>query len=68
MKYIIRYCLAILTLTAIPQISFAQRQYGGFYTREKIQNLRNNCNKYDWAKELKNAVINSAKNFASKER
>jgi len=66
MKHIISCFLTILTLTAISHFSFAQRQYGGFYTQEKIQNLKNNCIKYDWAKDLKNTVINNAKSFVDK--
>lgn len=66
MKHIFSCCLAILTLTVISTFSFAQRQYGGFYSQDKIQNLRNNCIKYDWAKDLKNSVINNAKSFADK--
>ncbi len=66
MKHIISCFLTILTLTAISHFSFAQRQYGGFYTQEKIQNLKSNCIKYDWAKDLKNTVINNAKSFVDK--
>jgi len=66
MKHTISCFLTILTLTAISHFSFAQRQYGGFYTQEKIQNLKNNCIKYDWAKDLKNTVINNAKSFVDK--
>ena len=66
MKHIISCFLTILTLTAISHFSFAQRQYGGFYTQEKIQYLKNNCIKYDWAKDLKNTVINNAKSFVDK--
>ena len=66
MQRIISFLLSILILSTLSSKVLAQRQYGGFYTREKIQNLRNNCNKYDWAKELKNAAINNAKNFANK--
>ena len=46
MKYITLRFLAILAFMAISSFSYSQRQYGGFYTREKIQNLRNNCEKY----------------------
>ena len=66
MQRIISFLLSILILSTLSSKVLAQRQYGGFYTREKIQNLRNNCNNYDWAKELKNAAINNAKNFANK--
>jgi len=66
MKHTISCFLTILTLTAISHFSFAQRQYGGFYTQEKIQYLKNNCIKYDWAKDLKNTVINNAKSFVDK--
>ena len=66
MKYITLRFLAILAFMAISSFSYSQRQYGGFYTREKIQNLRNNCEKYDWAKDLKRTVVKNAITFASK--
>jgi hypothetical protein len=38
----------------------AAREYGGHYTAERITNLRNNCEKYDWAKKLRVDAIKSA--------
>ena len=66
MKKIIKRTLFLIVFTAISNLSIAQRQYGGFYTREKIQNLRNNCEKYDWAKKEQEKTIQKAKLWAAK--
>ena len=44
----------------------AERIYGGFYTEERIANLRNNCNKYEWARKQRDAVIENAKPWLAK--
>ena len=66
MKQILYRCLTVLLLSATTITVLAQRQYGGFYNKEKIQNLRNNCEKYDWAREQKNSVVKKASVFANK--
>ncbi|MFA6944470.1 MAG: heparinase II/III family protein [Pedobacter sp.] len=66
MKQTFIRCLTILLLTSISGYSYAQRQYGGFYTQEKIRYLRDNCLKYDWAKDQKNSAIKNASIFAGK--
>lgn len=38
----------------------SERHYGGFYTAEKISNLRGNCSKFAWAAERKQAVVKKA--------
>jgi hypothetical protein len=40
------------------------RKYGGHYTRERINNLRNNCLSHAWAKKLKDAAIEKAAPWA----
>jgi len=35
----------------------ASRIYGGFYTADRIANLRANCDQYDWARKKREAVI-----------
>lgn len=66
MKRILYRCLILLTLSALTGNAYSQRQYGGFYTQKKIQNLRNNCEMYDWAKDMKNSVVKRASVFANK--
>lgn len=44
----------------------ASRIYGGFYTAEKIANLRSNCDKYDWAAKQRARFIAQAKSWLSK--
>jgi hypothetical protein len=43
------------------------RQYGGFYSREKIANLRNNCFAYEWAKQLRDEAIEKAATWVAME-
>jgi hypothetical protein len=40
--------------------------YGGFYTEERISNLRKNCEKYDWAKMRRETVIAKAETWLAK--
>jgi hypothetical protein len=42
------------------------RKYGGYYTAERIANLRNNCAKYKWAKKKQDAAILRAKVWLAK--
>lgn len=67
MKTAITRFLSLFAFIALCHSTLAgERPYGGFYTREKIQNLRNNCEKYDWAKELRSKSINRANLWVSK--
>jgi hypothetical protein len=45
----------------------ASRIYGGFYTAEKIANLRSNCVKYDWARKQQGKFIAQAKYWLAKD-
>lgn len=57
-KLIQSYCFVVpLLILLAPEAGYAQRLYGGFYTEEKISNLRNNCDKYDWARQQREAAI-----------
>lgn len=38
----------------------AQRTHGGYYTAERINNLRHNGNAHEWARQLKEAAIEKA--------
>ena len=42
------------------------RNYGGYYTAERITNLRNNCSKYEWAAKQKKSVIEKANPWLAK--
>ena len=50
----------------IANTAYGSRPYGGFYTAEKIANLRKNCEKYDWAGQLRTNAINKAKLWVDK--
>ena len=65
MQRIVFLSLGILILSALSINVHAQRQYGGFYTREKINNLQNNTQKHDWARELKDITIKKAEPWIS---
>lgn len=58
--------LFLLTFLIIGQSVYASRPYGGFYTQKKINNLRKNCDKYEWAKRLRSNTIENAKLWLSK--
>ncbi|WP_276347626.1 heparinase II/III family protein [Daejeonella sp. JGW-45] len=58
--------LLIIFLAILGRPAFAQRTHGGFYTQEKLSNLQNNCNKYDWGKTLKSSAISKAAFWISK--
>ncbi|ACU02555.1 heparinase II/III domain-containing protein [Pedobacter heparinus] len=45
----------------------AGRIYGGFYTAEKIANVRSNCNRYDWAAKQRDRFIAQAKYWLAKD-
>lgn len=44
----------------------ASRIYGGFYTAEKITNLRKNCSQYAWAAKQKDRFVAQAKYWLAK--
>jgi hypothetical protein len=57
-KILLTFLLSSLyILKSFPDGSDTSRIYGGYYTRERITNLRNNCLKYEWAGKRKEAVI-----------
>lgn len=56
-------CLAIVILIAVFTRASAQREFGGMYTKERIANLRNNCDKYVWGKKLQTKAIANAKHW-----
>jgi hypothetical protein len=48
-------------------IDIALRNYGGHYSRQRIANVRNNCQKYDWAKKQLEAIVLKAKPWLAKD-
>lgn len=60
-----RYLLT-LVLLILSSSGFAQRTHGGFYTEEKLRNLQNNCNTYEWGKKLKSNAVSKAAFWVSK--
>jgi hypothetical protein len=65
------YCKIVIIsilLSTIITASNAQssRVYGGFYTKDKITNLRANCDKYQWAAKTRATVVARASNWLAK--
>ena len=58
--------LVLLNLLFGGNPAIAQRTHGGFYTQEKLSNLRNNCDKYEWGKKLRSNAISKAAFWISK--
>jgi hypothetical protein len=56
--------ILLLALTVLP--AFAVRDFGGYYTAERIANLRANCDKYDWAATQRQSAIAGAAYWAGK--
>ena len=68
---IIKTFITCLAISFTNTICFAgdpgtDRINGGFYTAERIFNLRNNCDKYEWAGKQRNQVIERAKSWLAK--
>ena len=57
-------CISLMITTCLQAQS--DRVYGGYYTEEKIQSCRANCNKYDWAIRIKQQSINNARDWVNK--
>ena len=57
-------CICMMVASCLQAQS--HRVYGGYYTKEKIENCRANCNKYDWAIRIKQQSINSARDWVNK--
>lgn len=55
-----RICCAVSTLVLIAHAAQGAREYGGRYTAERIANARANCDKYDWAADVRKAAVKNA--------
>lgn len=64
MKFAFVCGLVVLSLLTAPLQ--AAREYGGRYPKEKIDNARANCEKFDWAKKVRDDAISAAKFWVEK--
>ena len=61
--------LAMLFLLAVyPTPALAVRDYGGYYSAERLAALRANCEKYAWAKSMRSAAAARATVLGQQER
>src|SRR5690242_18246256 len=65
-NFISRLFLTLLLTVPLFGLLYATRDYGGHYSKERITNLRNNCQKYDWAKKQLDAAVINAKPWLAK--
>lgn len=63
----VRILLIFMVLFSFRNGAIASRIYGGVYTKERIANLRDNCDRYDWARKQRNAYVANAKYWLAKE-
>lgn len=61
-----RLLLFLFCWTPVSGLTQTSRIYGGHYSEERIANLRNNCQQYDWARKQLSAVITSAASWVTK--
>lgn len=56
-----QYASAIQIVASRPAgVPDGQRHYGAYYSAERIANVRNNCNRFEWARLLKEEAIKKA--------
>lgn len=65
-RYILKLAGAALLLMLLAGNVYATRIYGGHYSEERITNLRDNCRKYEWAKQQLKAAVEKAKPWLAK--
>ena len=56
---------AVVILLCAEAPARAVREYGGWFTKERIANLRANCRKYDWARKERDKVVARAEPFVN---
>lgn len=64
--YLQKLFFVSLLLLVLPQTISAARIYGGYYTKERIANLRSNCQKYEWARQRLKAAVKRAAPWVEK--
>jgi hypothetical protein len=57
--WLFKTLLTILLIPLMLQV-YAARIYGGMYTAERIANARNNCMKYEWARQMRDRAVKGA--------
>ncbi len=65
-RHILRLAWVALLLISLTGNVYATRIYGGHYSEERIANLRDNCRKYEWAKQQLKAAVEKAKPWLAK--
>ena len=60
------FLLTLLLAITFTGNLYATRDYGGHYSKKRIANLRNNCQKYEWARQELNAAVDKAKPWLAK--
>ena len=61
----LRYSLILVTTMAIVCPAQSARKYGGCYSEQRINNLRRNCEKYDWARRERDKATSAAAQWAT---
>ncbi|MEX2233244.1 MAG: heparinase II/III family protein, partial [Cyclobacteriaceae bacterium] len=60
-KFLLRLFLSALIIATLnANVLHAQRIYGGYYTAERVNNLRNNCERHEWARKLRERTSRAA--------
>ena len=58
--------VVLLLVGLLAHIAWADREYGGRYTAERIANARVNCQSYDWAASIRDAAVAQAQPWVTK--
>ncbi|MCF3108770.1 heparinase II/III-family protein [Niabella sp. CC-SYL272] len=65
-KLLLLQLVLLALLPSLAQQSSATRIFGGQYSAARINNLRNNCRKYDWARQQLTAAVEKARPWLAK--
>ncbi|WP_018626252.1 heparinase II/III domain-containing protein [Niabella aurantiaca] len=64
--FLLKLALLALLLPSPAQHAHATRIFGGQYSEARIRNLRNNCHKYEWARQQLNEAVKNARPWLAK--
>ena len=64
--FTLQLLLTLLLSVPITGALHATRIYGGHYSAQRITNLRNNCHKYEWARQQLDVAVVKAKPWLAK--
>lgn len=56
----------LVVLIGVTSASGAAREYGGQFTAERLKNLRANCERYDWGRQIRKKAIAAAAPWVAK--